>query len=53
MLMDARRRLAGIRHFVLAVAPDNEPSRRRASSASSGRAHMDEEDGLEHVFEQR
>jgi [ribosomal protein S5]-alanine N-acetyltransferase len=43
----------GISHFVLAVAPDNEPSLaiiRKFGFVRTGE-HMDDEDGLEHVFE--
>jgi [ribosomal protein S5]-alanine N-acetyltransferase len=53
MLMDLAEERAGIRHFVLAVAPDNDPSIaivRKLGFVKTG-AHMDEEDGLEHVFE--
>lgn len=53
MLMDLAEERAGIRHFVLAVAPDNEPSLaivRKLGFVRTGE-HMDEEDGLEHVFE--
>lgn len=43
----------GVRHFVLAVAPDNEPSLaiiRKFGFVHTGE-HMDDEDGLEYVFE--
>ena len=43
----------GISHFVLAVAPDNDPSLaivRKFGFVRTGE-HMDEEDGLEYVFE--
>ncbi|HEY7707381.1 MAG TPA: GNAT family protein [Gaiellaceae bacterium] len=53
MLMDMAEQRAGIRHFVLAVAPDNEPSLaivRKLGFVRTGE-QMDEEDGLEHVFE--
>lgn len=53
MLMDLAEERAGIRHFVLAVAPDNDPSLaivRKLGFVKTGE-HMDEEDGLEHVFE--
>jgi RimJ/RimL family protein N-acetyltransferase len=55
MLMDLAEERAGIRHFVLAVAPDNDPSLaivRKLGFVKTGE-HMDEEDGLEHVFELR
>jgi len=53
MLMNLAAQRAGIRHFVLAVSPDNEPSLaivRKLGFVKTGE-HMDEEDGLEHVFE--
>jgi [ribosomal protein S5]-alanine N-acetyltransferase len=53
MLMDQAEERAGIRHFVLAVAPDNDPSIaivRKLGFVRTGE-HMDEEDGLEHIFE--
>lgn len=53
MLMDLAEERAGIRHFVLAVAPDNEPSLaivRKLGFVRTGE-HWDDEDGLEHVFE--
>ncbi len=53
MLMDLAERRAGIRHFVLAVAPDNDPSIaivRKLGFSKTGE-QWDEEDGLEHVFE--
>jgi RimJ/RimL family protein N-acetyltransferase len=53
MLMDLAEERAGIRRFVLAVSPDNDPSLaivRRLGFVKTGE-HMDEEDGLEHVFE--
>ena len=53
MLMDLAEERAGIRHFVLAVAPDNDPSLaivRKLGFVRTGE-QMDEEDGLEHVFE--
>jgi RimJ/RimL family protein N-acetyltransferase len=53
MLMDMAEELAGIRHFVLAVSPENDPSLaivRKLGFVKTGE-HMDEEDGLEHVFE--
>jgi [ribosomal protein S5]-alanine N-acetyltransferase len=53
MLMDMAEERAGIRHFVLAVAPDNDPSLaivRKLGFVKTGEV-MDEEDGLEHVFE--
>ena len=53
MLMDLAEQRAGIHHFVLAVAPDNDPSLaivRKLGFVRTGE-HMDEEDGLEHVFE--
>jgi ribosomal-protein-alanine N-acetyltransferase len=45
----------GIDHFVASVAPDNEPSLaiiRKLGFVRTGE-HMDDEDGLEHVFELR
>jgi [ribosomal protein S5]-alanine N-acetyltransferase len=53
MLMDIAEERAGIRHFVIAVGPQNEPSlaiARKLGFVKTGEA-MDEEDGLEHVFE--
>ncbi len=53
MLMDLAEELQGIRHFVLSVAPDNEPSLalvRKLGFVRTGE-RMDEEDGLELVFE--
>jgi ribosomal-protein-alanine N-acetyltransferase len=53
MLMDKAEDLAGIRHFVLSVAPENDPSIaivRKLGFVRTGE-QMDEEDGLEHVFE--
>ena len=53
MLMDLAEERAGIRHFVLAVAPDNDPSLaivRKLGFVRTGE-QMDEEDGLEHIFE--
>ncbi len=55
MLIDLAERRAGIRRFVLSVAPDNEPSLaivRKLGFVRTGE-QMDEEDGLEHVFELR
>jgi [ribosomal protein S5]-alanine N-acetyltransferase len=55
MLMDLAEERAGIRHFVLAVSPENAPSLaivRKLGFVKTGE-HMDEEDGLEHVFELR
>ena len=55
MLMDWAEERAGIRHFVLAIAPDNDPSlaiARKLGFVKTGE-HVDEEDGLEHVFELR
>jgi [ribosomal protein S5]-alanine N-acetyltransferase len=52
MLMDLAEE-RGIRHFVLSVGPDNEPSLaivRRLGFKQTGE-RMDEEDGLELVFE--
>jgi [ribosomal protein S5]-alanine N-acetyltransferase len=51
--MDLAEELAGIRHFVLSVSPQNDPSLaivRKLGFVKTGE-HMDEEDGLEHVFE--
>jgi [ribosomal protein S5]-alanine N-acetyltransferase len=53
MLMDRAEELAGIRHFVLAVSPENDPSIaivRKLGFVRTGE-HIDEEDGLEHIFE--
>lgn len=53
MLMDLAEERAGIRHFVLAVSPENEPSLaiiRKLGFVRTGE-QMDEEDGLEHIFE--
>jgi len=55
MLMDQARHRAGIRHFVLSVGPQNEPSLaivRKLGFVRTGE-QMDEEDGLELVFELR
>ena len=52
-LMDLAEARAGIRHFVLSVSPENDPSLaivRKLGFVKTGE-HMDEEDGLEHVFE--
>jgi [ribosomal protein S5]-alanine N-acetyltransferase len=52
-LMDLAEERAGIRHFVLSVGPDNEPSLaivRKLGFVRTGE-RMDEEDGLELVFE--
>jgi RimJ/RimL family protein N-acetyltransferase len=52
-LMDLAEERAGIRHFVLSVSPENDPSLaivRKLGFVKTGE-HMDEEDGLEHVFE--
>jgi len=53
MLMDLAEQRAGTRHFVLSVSPENDPSLaivRKLGFVKTGE-HMDEEDGLEHVFE--
>jgi RimJ/RimL family protein N-acetyltransferase len=53
MLMDLAEERAGIRHFVLAVAPDNAPSLaivRKLGFVKTGE-QMDEEDGLEEIYE--
>lgn len=53
MLMDLAEERAGIRHFVLAVSPENEPSLaivRKLGFVRTGE-QIDEEDGLEHIFE--
>jgi RimJ/RimL family protein N-acetyltransferase len=55
MLMDQAEERAGIRHFVLSVGPKNEPSLaivRKLGFVRTGE-RMDEEDGLELVFELR
>jgi len=52
-LMDLAEERAGIRHFVLSVSPENDPSLaivRKLGFVKTGE-HMDDEDGLEHVFE--
>jgi [ribosomal protein S5]-alanine N-acetyltransferase len=53
MLMDLAEERAGIRHFVLSVGPDNEPSLAivRGLGFEQTGERMDEEDGLELVFE--
>jgi ribosomal-protein-alanine N-acetyltransferase len=53
MLMDLAEERAGIRHFVLSVGPENDPSlaiARKLGFVRTGE-QMDEEDGLELVFE--
>jgi RimJ/RimL family protein N-acetyltransferase len=53
MLMDLAEERGGIQHFVLSVAPDNDPSLaivRKFGFKQTGE-RMDEEDGLELVFE--
>jgi ribosomal-protein-alanine N-acetyltransferase len=53
MLMDLAEKRAGIQHFVLSVAPDNDPSLaivRKFGFKQTGE-RMDEEDGRELVFE--
>lgn len=53
MLMDLAEKRAGIRHFVLSVSPENDPSLaivRKLGFVKTGE-QMDEEDGLEHIFE--
>lgn len=53
MLMDLAEGWAGVRHFVLAVSPENDPSLaivRKLGFVRTGE-QMDEEDGLEHIFE--
>jgi [ribosomal protein S5]-alanine N-acetyltransferase len=53
MLMDLAEEWAGVRHFVLSVSPENEPSLaivRKFGFERTGE-QMDAEDGLEHVFE--
>jgi RimJ/RimL family protein N-acetyltransferase len=53
LLMDQAEALAGVRHFVLSIAPTNDPSlaiARKFGFVRTGE-HMDEEDGLELVFE--
>jgi ribosomal-protein-alanine N-acetyltransferase len=55
MLMDLAEKRGGIRHFVLSVGPENEPSLaivRKLGFVRTGE-RMDEEDGLELVFELR
>jgi ribosomal-protein-alanine N-acetyltransferase len=53
MLMELAQEWAGIQRFVLSVAPDNEPSLaivRKLGFVRTGE-QMDEEDGLEWIFE--
>jgi ribosomal-protein-alanine N-acetyltransferase len=53
MLMELAEQRAGIRHFVLAVSPTNDPSLaivRKLGFVRTGE-QWDEEDGLEHIFE--
>lgn len=53
MLMDLAEERASVRHFVLAVAPTNDPSLaivHKLGFVKTGEM-MDEEDGLEHIFE--
>lgn len=53
MLMDLAEERAGIHHFVLSVSPDNDPSLaivRKLGFVRTGK-QMDDEDGLEHIFE--
>jgi [ribosomal protein S5]-alanine N-acetyltransferase len=53
LLMDLAEEWAGIRHFVLSVSPHNDPSLaivRKLGFVRTGE-QMDEEDGLEHIFE--
>ena len=53
MLMDLAEERAGIHHFVLSVSPDNDPSLaivRKLGFVRTGE-QMDDEDGLEHIFE--
>lgn len=55
MLMNQAEKRGGIRRFVLSVAPDNDPSLaivRKLGFVRTGE-RMDEEDGLELVFELR
>jgi [ribosomal protein S5]-alanine N-acetyltransferase len=55
LLMDLAEKRAGIRHFVVAIAPDNSPSLAIAHKLGFVRTgeRVDEERGLEHVFELR
>jgi RimJ/RimL family protein N-acetyltransferase len=53
LLMDLAEKRAGIRHFVLAVSPENDASLaivRKFGFVKTGE-QTDEEDGLEHIFE--
>jgi RimJ/RimL family protein N-acetyltransferase len=55
LLMERAEEHAGISHFVLSISPTNAPSlaiARKFGFVHTGE-HMDEEDGLEHVFELR
>lgn len=55
MLMDIAEERAGVRHFVLSVSPTNEPSLAIVHKLGFVRTgeKLDEEDGLEHVFQLR
>jgi RimJ/RimL family protein N-acetyltransferase len=55
MLMDIAEERAGVRHFILSVAPTNEPSLAIVHKLGFVRTgeKLDEEDGLEHVFQLR
>jgi ribosomal-protein-alanine N-acetyltransferase len=53
MLMDLAEEWAGVQHFVLSISPHNHPSlavARKLGFVRTGE-HIDEEDGLEWVFE--
>jgi ribosomal-protein-alanine N-acetyltransferase len=52
-MMDWARRIHGVRRFRLSISPSNDPSLAMAAKMGFVRTgeQMDEEDGLEYVFE--